>query len=88
MGKDGVHGHRDHGKTIGIVGLGHIGLLVVKRLSGFEPTFLGFDPGTTVRQAAELGVKLVSLDELFAKSDYVTLHLPETAETRAWSIGP
>ena len=70
------------GKTIGIVGLGYIGRLVVKRLSGFEPTFLGFDPGTTVRQAAELGVKLVSLDELFAKSDYVTLHLPETAETK------
>jgi D-3-phosphoglycerate dehydrogenase len=70
------------GKTIGIVGLGYIGRLVVKRLSGFEPTFIGFDPGTTVRQAAELGVKLVSLDELFAKSDYVTLHLPETAETK------
>jgi D-3-phosphoglycerate dehydrogenase len=70
------------GKTIGIVGLGYIGRLVVKRLSGFEPVFLGFDPGTTVRQAAELGVKLVSLDELFAKSDYVTLHLPETAETK------
>ncbi len=70
------------GKTIGIVGLGHIGRLVVKRLSGFEPTFLGFDPGTTPRQAAELGVKLVSLDELFSQSDYVTLHLPETAETK------
>ena len=70
------------GKTIGIVGLGYIGRLVVKRLSGFDPVFLGFDPGTTVRQAAELGVKLVSLDELFAKSDYVTLHLPETAETK------
>ena len=70
------------GKTVGIVGLGYIGRLVVKRLSGFEPTFIGFDPGTTVRQAAELGVKLVSLDELFAKSDYVTLHLPETAETK------
>lgn len=70
------------GKTIGIVGLGHIGRLVAKRLSGFEPTLLGFDPGTTVRQAAELGVKLVSLDELFSKSDYVTLHLPETAETK------
>ena len=70
------------GKTIGIVGLGHIGRLVVKRLSGFEPTFLGYDPGITMRQAAELGVKLVSLDELFSQSDYVTLHLPEIAETK------
>ncbi|HPC58192.1 MAG TPA: NAD(P)-dependent oxidoreductase, partial [Kiritimatiellia bacterium] len=70
------------GKTIGIVGLGHVGRLVAKRLSGFEPVLLGYDPGTTPRQAQELGVKLVSLDELFAKSDYVTLHLPENAETR------
>ena len=70
------------GKTIGIVGLGYIGRLVVKRLSGFEPTFLGYDPGITMRQAAEMGVKLVSLDELFSQSDYVTLHLPEIAETK------
>ena len=70
------------GKTIGIVGLGHIGRLVVKRLSGFEPTFLGYDPFATPEQAAKLGVKLVALGELFAQSDYVTLHLPETAETK------
>ncbi|NCA82102.1 MAG: hypothetical protein EOM72_05090 [Opitutae bacterium] len=70
------------GKTVGIVGLGYIGRLVVKRLSGFEPTFLGYDPGITMRQAAELGVKLVSLDELFSQSDYITLHLPEIAETK------
>lgn len=70
------------GKTIGIVGLGYIGRLVVKRLSGFEPTFLGYDPGITMRQATEMGVKLVSLDELFSRSDYVTLHLPEIAETK------
>ncbi len=70
------------GKTIGIVGLGYIGRLVVKRLSGFEPTFLGYDPGITMRQATDMGVKLVSLDELFSQSDYVTLHLPEIAETK------
>ena len=70
------------GKTVGIVGLGYIGRLVVKRLSGFEPKLLGYDPGITMRQAAELGVKLVSLDELFSESDYITLHLPEIAETK------
>ena len=70
------------GKTVGIVGLGYIGRLVVKRLSGFEPTFLGYDPGITMRQATEMGVKLVSLDELFSQSDYITLHLPEIAETK------
>ena len=70
------------GKTVGIVGLGYIGRLVAKRLSGFEPKLLGYDPGITMRQAAELGVKLVSLDELFSESDYITLHLPEIAETK------
>ena len=70
------------GKTIGIVGLGYIGRLVAKRLSGFEPTFLGYDPFATPEQAAKMGVRLVALDELFAQSDYVTLHLPENAETK------
>lgn len=70
------------GKTVGIVGLGYIGKLVVKRLSGFEVKLLGFDPGTTHRQAKAMGVHLVSLQELFCKSDYVTLHLPENDETR------
>lgn len=70
------------GKTVGIVGLGFIGRLVVKRLSGFEPKLIGFDPGITARQATEMGVKLVSLDELFSQSDYITLHLPEIAETK------
>jgi D-3-phosphoglycerate dehydrogenase len=70
------------GKTVGVVGLGFIGRLVVKRLSGFEIKWLGFDPGITARQATEMGVKLVSLDELFSQSDYITLHLPEIAETK------
>lgn len=70
------------GKTIGIVGLGNIGRLVVRRLSGFDVRFLGYDPVFSVERAREISVELVSLETLFAQSDYVTLHLPETAETR------
>ncbi len=70
------------GKTIGIVGLGHIGQLVVKRLSGFEMNFLAYDPIIPPAVAEGLGVKLCSLEELFAESDIITLHIPENNETR------
>jgi len=64
------------GKTVGIVGLGYIGQLVVKRLSGFDCTFLGFDPVITPERAEQLGVTLTSVEELFAASDYISLHIP------------
>ncbi len=70
------------GKTVGIVGLGHIGRLVAKRLSGFDAKLLGYDPFFSADKAAELGISLVSLPELFEKSDAVTLHIPENDETR------
>ncbi len=70
------------GKTVGVVGLGNVGQLVVSRLSGFNNEILGFDPVLNTRRAEELGVELVSLEELFARSDIVTLHAPETNETK------
>ncbi len=70
------------GKTVGIVGLGYIGRLVAKRLSGFDVKLLGYDPFATPEEANALGLALVGLPELFAQSDYVTLHLPENAETK------
>ena len=70
------------GKTIGIVGLGNIGQLVAKRLSGFEMKFLAYDPIVPATKAAELGVKLVSIEEIFKESDIITLHIPENDETR------
>lgn len=69
------------GKTVGIVGLGNIGRLVAKRLSGFECTLLGYDPAIANERAKELDVKLTDLDDLFSKSDFITLHLPENEET-------
>ncbi|MBN1672952.1 MAG: ACT domain-containing protein [Kiritimatiellae bacterium] len=70
------------GKTIGIVGLGNVGQLVAKRLVGFDVKLLGYDPVISQDRAAEMAVRLVELDELFAKADYVTLHVPETDDTR------
>ncbi len=70
------------GKTLGIVGLGNIGQLVAKRLSGFDMKFLAYDPIVPAAKAAELGVKLVSIEEIFSESDIITLHIPENDETR------
>ena len=68
-------------KTVGIVGLGRIGALVAERLKGFGVTIIAYDPYTTPTKAAQYGVRLVELDELLATSDFITVHLPKTAET-------
>jgi len=70
------------GKTIGIVGLGYIGQLVARRLSGFDVKVLGFDPFTSEEKAEELGIELSALPELFERADSITLHVPENKETR------
>ena len=70
------------GKTVGILGLGHIGQLLVKRLAGFEVKVLGFDPMLNAERAKELGVELTTIDRIFAESDYISLHIPENDETR------
>jgi D-3-phosphoglycerate dehydrogenase len=70
------------GKTVGIVGLGNIGRLVAKLLSGFDVKLFGYDPVISSERAKEMNVELTTVDDLFAKSDYVTLHIPENEETR------
>jgi D-3-phosphoglycerate dehydrogenase len=70
------------GKTVGIVGLGKIGRLVIKRLQGFEMKLIGFDPMVSKEQAAELNVELCSLEKVFKRADYVSLHLPLNDKTR------
>ncbi|MGH9647378.1 MAG: hydroxyacid dehydrogenase [Bryobacteraceae bacterium] len=69
------------GKTLGILGLGYIGQEVVKRARGFEMKIIACDPYANPKIAADLGVSLVSLDDLYAQSDYITLHLAITTET-------
>ena len=80
--KNQLMGRELAGKTVGIVGLGNIGQLVVRRLAGFEVSALAYDPVISEERAAELGVELCPLQELFARADVVSLHIPETDETR------
>jgi D-3-phosphoglycerate dehydrogenase / 2-oxoglutarate reductase len=71
------------GKTLGIVGLGRVGLAVAKRAQGFDMKIVGFDPFLSAERAAELGVESVSvLEDLWGRCDYITLHTPLSAETR------
>ena len=68
-------------KTVGIVGLGRIGALTAERLAGFGVKLIAYDPYLSAARAGQLGVQLVSLDELLAESDFITVHLPKTPET-------
>jgi D-3-phosphoglycerate dehydrogenase len=68
-------------KTVGVVGLGRIGVLVAQRLSSFGMDVVAFDPYVSRARAAQMGVRLVGLDELLAVSDFITVHLPKTPET-------
>ena len=71
------------GKTLGIVGLGRVGLAVAKRARGFDMKVVGFDPFLSAERAAELGIESVArLDDLWGRCDYITLHTPLSAETR------
>lgn len=69
------------GKTVGIVGFGHIGQLFAQRLRAFETDIIAYDPYANPARAAQMGVELVSLEELMERSDFVTIHLPKTKET-------
>jgi len=68
-------------KTVGIVGLGRIGVLVAQRLSAFGMRVIAYDPYVQAGRAAQLGVRLVALDELLEVSDFISIHLPKTSET-------
>ncbi len=68
-------------KTVGIVGLGRIGALTAERLAGFGMKVIAYDPYVSTARAAQLGVRLVSLDDLLRWSDFITVHLPKTPET-------
>jgi D-3-phosphoglycerate dehydrogenase / 2-oxoglutarate reductase len=68
-------------KVAGILGLGRIGVLVAQRLAAFGMNVIAYDPYVGAARAAQLGVRLVTLDELLAESDFISVHLPKTAET-------
>ena len=70
-----------HGKTLGVIGLGRIGALVAQRALAFGMRLCAYDPYVSPDRARHMGVELLSLEELVAVSDFITIHLPETAET-------
>jgi D-3-phosphoglycerate dehydrogenase len=79
--KKNLQGAELRGKTLGILGLGRIGLEVAKRAKGFGLEIVGSDPFVSAAVARESGIKLVTLDELIAGSDYLTLHVGLTPQT-------
>jgi D-3-phosphoglycerate dehydrogenase / 2-oxoglutarate reductase len=74
--------YRMAGKTLGIVGMGRIGTRVYEKLKSFGFKFIASDPYISKERQAELGIEIVSRDELFRRSDLITLHTPLTPETR------
>lgn len=79
--KKSLQGAELRGKTLGILGLGKIGLEVAKRAKGFGLEIIGSDPFVSAAVARENGIRLVMLDELFETSDYLTLHVGLTPQT-------
>jgi len=68
-------------KTLGVLGLGNIGRIVTSRAQGLRMNVIAYDPFISQEAVEKLGVELVSLDELFKRSDIITIHSPKTDET-------
>jgi D-3-phosphoglycerate dehydrogenase len=79
--KKSLQGQELRGKTLGIVGLGRIGLEVARRARSFGMDLIGYDPFIAPVIARENGVTLVPIDEIFRRSDYLTLHVGLTPQT-------
>ena len=70
------------GKVLGLIGAGNIGSIVADRARGLKMRVVAFDPYLSPERAVELGVEKVELNELLARADFITLHVPLTAETK------
>jgi D-3-phosphoglycerate dehydrogenase / 2-oxoglutarate reductase len=79
--KKSLQGSELRGKTLGIAGLGRIGMEVARRARAFGMEIVGHDPFVSVAVAKDQGIRLASLDELYAASDYITLHVGLTPQT-------
>lgn len=70
------------GKVLGVIGFGRIGSEVARRAQGFRMHVLAYDPFLSLERAEAMGVEMVELEELFRRSDFITVHTPMTPETR------
>lgn len=78
----GLMGFDMHGKTVGVIGMGKIARILIGILNGFGMRILAYDPYPDGIFARKSGISYVTLDELYAQSDIITLHCPLTNETR------
>jgi D-3-phosphoglycerate dehydrogenase len=79
--KKALEGREVFNKTIGIIGLGRVGSVVASRAQGLKMNVIVYDPFITQEIAEQQGYELASLDELYARSDYITVHTPKSKET-------
>lgn len=81
----GLRGFDLHGKTVGIIGFGNIGQKFAKMCKGFEMNVIAYDAfaDKLENKAKEMGVKLVSLDNLYKQSDIISLHIPLFPQTKS-----
>jgi len=70
-----------HGKTLGVIGLGRIGTLVAQRAHAFGMRLVAYDPYVSPERARQMGVELLDLVSVVRQADFLTVHLPKTAET-------
>src|SRR5579884_3607951 len=79
--KKSLQGTELRGKTLGIIGLGRIGMEVARRARAFGMEMIGHDPFVSISVAKEQGIRLAALDEVYAAADYITLHVGLTPQT-------
>jgi D-3-phosphoglycerate dehydrogenase / 2-oxoglutarate reductase len=80
--KNRFNGVELYAKTLGIIGCGNIGSIVADRALGLKMKVVAFDPFLSPERALEIGVEKVELDELLARADAITMHVPLTAQTK------
>lgn len=80
--KSKLMGQELQDKVLGIVGLGNIGSLVAAKARGFEMKIIGFDPVISESKAADMGIELKNLEEIFSEADFISLHVPLNDKTR------
>ena len=79
--RSAFNGTEVYGKTVGVVGLGRIGQLVAQRIAAFGTHVIAYDPYVPAARAAQLGIELLPLEEVLARADFISVHLPKTKET-------